>query len=39
MGKGFEVEIVPNPERHLIYKSLYNRYVELGAFLDGEFRG
>ena len=39
MGKGFEVEIVPNSERHLIYKSLYNRYVELGAFLDGEFRG
>lgn len=38
MGKGFEVEIVPDRERHLIYRSLYERYTALGTFLDQSFR-
>jgi len=36
MGNGFEKEYTPDPERVSIYKSLFERYLKLGDFIEFE---
>ena len=34
MGSGYELEYIPIPENVLVYKQLYNKYLELGRFVE-----
>lgn len=34
MGRGFETEYLPDPERAAIYASLYEKYKEFGKFIE-----
>ncbi|MBR5298024.1 MAG: ribulokinase [Parabacteroides sp.] len=36
MNQGFAKEYYPNPEKHLIYQKIYEKYLQLGAFTDKE---
>jgi L-ribulokinase len=37
MGSGFEQEFIPNAENAKKYKKIYQRYVNLGKFIEDEF--
>ncbi|MDR2936687.1 MAG: ribulokinase [Rikenellaceae bacterium] len=34
MGKGFDQEYLPDPERVAVYDKIYRRYLEFGAFVE-----
>ncbi len=34
MGKGFDQEYLPNPERVAVYDKIYKKYLEFGAFVE-----
>ncbi|MDO4757003.1 MAG: ribulokinase, partial [Parabacteroides sp.] len=36
MNQGFAKEYYPNPEKHQIYLTIYEKYLQLGAFTDKE---
>ncbi|SOE22299.1 L-ribulokinase [Spirosomataceae bacterium TFI 002] len=37
MNSGFDAEYQPNLEKHEIYKSLYQKYLSLGGFIENQF--
>lgn len=37
MNSGFDAEYLPNLEKHEIYKSLYQKYLSLGGFIENQF--
>jgi L-ribulokinase len=39
MGPGFDAEYKPNPEKVEIYQMRYEKYLELGAFMEAEIHG
>jgi L-ribulokinase len=39
MGPGFDKEYVPNAEKVHIYQKRYEKYLELGAFMEAEIHG
>lgn len=36
MNSGFDAEYQPNVQKHEIYKSLYQKYLSLGGFIEGK---
>jgi L-ribulokinase len=36
MGNGFDTEYVPDPDNAIKYETLYERYRQLGQFIEGE---